>query len=228
MDGPYCAHVPDRGEAPVRRLLVVEDDVMTAGLLSRVLTAESFEVHVAYDAVTARKAVDEIDPDGALIDVSLGAGPTGADLAHALHRDRPDIALLLITRFPDLRSAGLADYEVPPNCGFVRKDRMSDPGYLVDAIERVMQDHAREVRDDTDPTRPLGELSAHQLEILRLIALGYTNDAIARIRSVTRSSVERWVAGILQAMGIDSTGDLNPRVEAARRYIDVVGVPRRE
>lgn len=201
---------------------------MTAGLLSKVLAAEGFEIQVAYDAVSARDAVEQFDPDGALIDVSLGAGPTGADLAHALHRERPDIALLLLTRFPDLRSAGLVDYEVPPNCGFVRKDRMSDPGYLVDAIEQVLRDHARDVRDDTDPTRPLGNLTEHQLDVLRLIALGYTNDAIARFRGVTRSSVERWVAGILQAMAIEAAGDLNPRVEAARRYSEAVGVPRRE
>lgn len=228
MEDPYSARVVSSPSVAARRLLVVEDDVMTAGLLRRVLEAEGFVIEVANDAVTARDAVDAFDPDCALIDVSLGAGPTGADLAHALHRDRPDIALLLLTRFPDLRSAGLASFDIPPNCGFVRKDRMSDPGYLVDAIEQVLRDHASDVRDDTDPSRPLAGLTEHQLDILRLVALGYTNDAIARQRNVTRSSVERWVAGILHVLDIDALGDFNPRVEAARRYSEVAGVPRRE
>ena len=211
-----------------RRLLVVEDDVMMASLLARVLTEEGFDPRIAVDVEEARKLVDEFDPDCALIDLSLGSGPSGADLATVLHHQRPDIALILLTRYPDLRSAGLGDYEVPPNCGFLRKDKVSDPQFLVAAIERVLRDHAAEVRDDTDPERPLGNLTQQQMDILRLMALGYTNDVIAEVKGSSRSSVERWVAGILQSMDIDGRGRLNPRVEAVRRYIAVVGVPERE
>lgn len=199
-----------------------------ASLLARVLTGEGFEARIATDVKEARKLVDEFDPDCVLIDLSLGPGPTGADLATVLHHQRPDIALILLTRYPDLRSAGLGDYEVPPNCGFLRKDRVSDPQFLVAAIERVLRDHATDVRDDTDPERPLGALTEQQMDILRFMAMGYTNDVIAEIKGASRSSVERWVAGILQSMDIDGRGRLNPRVEAVRRYIAVVGVPERE
>ncbi len=211
-----------------RRLLVVEDDVMMATLLARVLTEEGFEPYVASDVKSARRLVDEIDPDCVLIDLSLGPGPTGADLATVLHQTRPDIALILLTRYPDLRNAGLGDYEVPPNCGFLRKDKVSDPKFLVVAIEQVLRDKALEVRDDTDPSRPLGNLTEQQQDILRLMALGYTNDAIADLKGASRSSVERWVASILQAMDIDGRGPINPRVEAVRRYVAVVGVPERQ
>lgn len=54
--------------------------------------------------------------------------------------------------------------------------------------------------------------------------LDHTNDAIARMKGEGRSSVERWVAGILDVMGIEVRGELNPRVEAVRRYRSVVGV----
>lgn len=210
-----------------RRLLLVEDDVMMASLLARVLEEEGFEARVASDVKAARVLVEDFDPDCALIDLSLGPGPSGADLATVLHRQRPDIALILLTRYPDLRSAGLGDYEVPPNCGFLRKDRVSDPGFLVAAVEQVLRDHATDVRDDTDPERPLGALTQQQMDILRLMAMGYTNDVIAEIKGASRSSVERWVAGILQTMDIDGRGRLNPRVEAVRRYIVVAGVPDR-
>jgi DNA-binding NarL/FixJ family response regulator len=83
------------------------------------------------------------------------------------------------------------------------------------------------VRHDTDPSRPLGDLTEHQLEILRLLALGYTNEAIARRKDAGRSTVERWIAGILKAMGIESGGEVNPRVEAVRRYVAVAGIPER-
>ena len=200
---------------------------MTAALLTKVLQGEGFIVASAADVPSARTMVREFDPDCALIDISLGSGPSGTDLAYLLSQERPDIALLFLTRHPDLRTAGLSDADVPPNCGFVRKDRVSDPRYLVDAIEQVLRDQSREVRHDTDPARPLGELSKQQLDVLRLMALGYTNDTIAQMRGAGRSTVERWVAGILKAMDIDSRGEVNPRVEAVRRYVAVAGIPER-
>lgn len=210
-----------------RRLLLVEDEPLTATLLSNVLEVEGFAVATVADVVSARREVREFDPDCVLIDISLGPGPTGADLAFAIHSERPDIALLFLTRHPDLRTAGIAEGDVPSTAGFVRKDRVNDKGYLVSAIEQVLSDSPRAVRDDADPGRPLGNLSERQLEVLRLMALGYTNDAIARQKGAGLSTVERWIAGILRDMGIDNRGDVNPRVEAVRQYTAVVGIPDR-
>jgi len=210
-----------------RRLLLVEDEPMTMTLLVRVLTDEGFIVESATDVGQARELVRDFDPDCVLIDISLGPGPSGADLAHVLHRERPDIALLFLTRHPDLRTAGLNEDQAPPNCGFVRKDRVGDTRYLVDAIEQVLRDRSLDIRDDVDPGRPLGGLTENQLEILRLMSLGYTNDSIAAMKNAGRSTVERWVAGIFKSMGIDGRAGVNPRVEAVRRYVAVAGVPHR-
>jgi|688.fasta_scaffold333868_2 DNA-binding NarL/FixJ family response regulator len=216
------------GASPfTRRLLLVEDEPMTTALLTKVLTQEGFVTESVTNVPDARLMVKDFDPDCVLIDISLGPGPTGADLAFMLSQERPDIALLFLTRHPDLRTAGLSERDILPNCGFVRKDLVHDPSYLVEAIEQVLRDQPRDVRHDTDPTRPLGDLTEHQLEILRLLALGYTNDAIARRKDAGRSTVERWIAGILKAMGIDSGGEVNPRVEAVRRYVAVAGIPER-
>jgi CheY-like chemotaxis protein len=91
----------------------------------------------------------------------------------------------------------------------------------------VLRDQTREVRHDIDPGRPLGALTEHQMEVLRLMALGYTNDTIATMKGAGRSTVERWIAGILKVMGIDPRGEVNPRVEAVRRYVAVAGIPER-
>ena len=191
------------------------------------LTGAGFIVESVPDVIGARQAIRDHDPDCAVIDISLGPGPTGADLAYALAQERPDIALLFLTRHPDLRTAGLAEDEVPSNCGFVRKDFVNDPQYLIEAIEQVLREQTCGVRHDIDPQRPLGDLTEQQLEILRLMALGYTNESIAAMKNAGRSTVERWVAGILKVMDIDPRGGVNPRVEAVRRYVAVVGIPER-
>jgi DNA-binding NarL/FixJ family response regulator len=228
-DGPSLLPVHPRAPHPAspRRLLVVEDEPLTAALLTQILASTGFIVESVCDVAGARQAVRNFDPDCVLIDISLGPGPSGADLAYALAEERPDIALLFLTRHPDLRTAGLSKDDMPAHCGFVRKDLVQDADYLLQAIEQVLRDQSREVRHDNDPHRPLGDLSEQQVEILRLMALGYTNDAIAQMKGAGRSTVERWVAGILKTMDIDPRGAVNPRVEAVRRYVLVAGIPDR-
>ena len=60
-----------------RRLLLVEDDHLTSALLEDLLVGRGFEVRVASSAVQAREALDEFDPDAALLDILLGDGPNG-------------------------------------------------------------------------------------------------------------------------------------------------------
>lgn len=210
-----------------RRLLVVEDDALTASLLSDALRAQGFEVSTSATASDALIKVERFDPDAALLDINLGDGPSGIDLGHVLGRTRPDVALVFLTKHPDLRTAGIVEDELPVGCGFLSKDRVRDTEYLANAIDAVLTERTRDVRHDRDPSKPLGQLTAKQLEIMRLIAMGYTNESIAAIRGVGRSSVERWAKEIFQSLGIDTAGELNPRVEATRMFIEAAGLPRR-
>lgn len=121
-------------------MLVVEDETFTASLIADVLRSQDFAVVTAGDVVEARAAVRDFDPDVALLDISLGHGPTGLDLAFVLHRQRPDIAILFLTRHPDHRTAGISLDEIPPNAGFLRKDMVRDTDYLVRSIDAVLAD----------------------------------------------------------------------------------------
>jgi DNA-binding NarL/FixJ family response regulator len=217
----YASGMPGAG----RRLLVVEDEPLMASLLADALTVHGFRVEVAADVLAARAAVKEFDPDAALIDISLGDGPSGLDLAHVLSKQRPDIALLILTKHADPRAAGVGD--VPEGCGFLRKDKVRDTEYLLAKLESVLSDKAHEVRDDRDQANPLAVLTPKQLEVLRLMSMGYTNDFIAQYTESSLSSVERWIMNIFRALGIDTRGSLNPRVEAVRIFVSCSSLPDR-
>lgn len=207
-----------------RRVVVVEDQPLTRSLLAEVLQGHGFDVATAEDALGGRKAVDDFDPDVALIDVGLGVGPTGLDLARALRSERPDIAILILTQHTDPRAAGLA---LPDGCGYIRKDNIADPGILLAALDAVLGDRPQDYRHDLDPTRPLAQLTTSQMDVLRLAALGYTNAAIARERGTSEGGVELAFTAIFKALGIPRDGDINPRVEAVRRYVEAAGLPAR-
>jgi DNA-binding NarL/FixJ family response regulator len=210
-----------------RRVLVVEDESLMSSLLAEVLTSAGFDVDVASNVLDARESVRAFDPDVALLDISLGEGPTGLDLAHVLHASRPDIALVFLTKHPDRRTAGLDGTDVPPGCGFLRKDMVTDTAYLLEAIEAVLAEQPGKVRHDLAPDRPLAELTTKQIDVLHMAAQGLTNAAIARERGVSERSVEMLMHSVFHTLGIPTSGDVNPRVEAIRRYIDAAGMPGR-
>jgi DNA-binding NarL/FixJ family response regulator len=213
--------------ALTRRLLIVEDDSFVAALLAEILQRDGFDVRIAPDVLTARRLVDEFDPDIALLDIGLGAGPTGLDLAHYLDRSHPDIALLFLTRHPDRRSAGLAAADVPARAGFLRKDMVGDADALAEAIAAVVRDDPRSHRHDLDTDRPLDRLTARQIEVLRLASLGLTNSAIAVERGTTERAVELLLQAALKALDVPEDPRVNRRVEGVRRYVAAVGLPDR-
>jgi DNA-binding NarL/FixJ family response regulator len=210
-----------------RRMLIVEDEPLMGSLLADVLVGHNFLVETAEDVVQARAAIREFDPDGILLDISLGDGPSGLDLARVLSRQRPDIAIVFLTKHPDPRTAGLEAEDIPEGCGFLRKDRVRDTEYLLASIEAVMTDRSREARHDRDSGKPLEALSFKHIEVLRLMATGYTNEHIARVKGVALSTVERWTAEIFRDLGIDGKGGVNPRVEAVRQFIAAAGIPEK-
>jgi DNA-binding NarL/FixJ family response regulator len=215
--------MPGRG----RRLLVVEDEALTASLLAEALTAHNFDVQTAADVLAARKAVKDFDPDAALIDISLGVGPSGLDLAHALSKQRPDIALLILTKHADPRTSGENAPAVPDKCGFLRKDRIRDTEYLLEQLESVLDDSVAEVRHDLVEVSPLSALTPRQLEVLRLMAMGYTNEFIAQYTGASLSSVERWVMQVFRVLKVNTNNHVNPRVEAVRIFGMTSGLPER-
>jgi two-component system response regulator NreC len=210
-----------------RKLLVVEDEPLMASLLAESLTAANFRVETAPDATKAQKVIDRFDPDILLLDISLGDGPSGVHLAHVVHETRPDIAILILTKHPDAKSATADGLDLPPNVGFLRKHLVNDMSYLINAIEKVLSDRYSEVRQDEPFANAISQLGNQAIKVLNLIAQGYNNTEIALRMNLSVKSVERWVETIYRELKIDSKGAINPRVEAARQYYLIAGISQR-
>jgi DNA-binding NarL/FixJ family response regulator len=217
----------NRDVRPTRRVLLVEDEDFIAALLVESLEAAGFDVRRADDVLAARRLVRSFDPDVALLDIDLGPGPNGIDLAHYLDRVHPDIALIFLTRLPDHRSIGFDVADVPARAGFLRKDMVGEFTVVVGAIDAVVRGAPSEYRDDRRDDRPLRGLTPRQLEALRLASLGLSNAAIARERGITERAAEKLLQSALQALGVPDDPGMNRRVEGVRRFVASAGLPTR-
>lgn len=210
-----------------RKLLVVEDEPMVAALLKEMLSHEGFEMRTAQSANEAVQITEDFDPDIAILDINLGRGANGVDLAFILTKQNPGIAILLLTQHPDLRTAGFDEKDLPPGCGFLRKDAVISTKDILAALDTLVTNTPGEIRGDADPDRPLGNLTQTQVEVLRMVAQGYTNQEIANRRNTSTRAVEQVLNAVFLTLGIDTEGGINPRVEAVRRFIAAAGTPNR-
>lgn len=196
-----------------------------SSLLAEVLTEHGFLARIAKNVYEARREIDFFDPDMLLLDVSLGEGPTGIHLAHAMRLARPDIAILVFTSHADMTSTTADGLALPPGIGILRKHEVNDEDHLLGAMERVLQEQADLISESGGRSDAFGFLGVNGSRTLRLLAEGFDNEEIARRCAVSQKTVERWIEQIYRDLGIDTKGALNPRVAAVRQYFLAVGIP---
>ena len=74
----------------------------------------------------------------------------------------------------------------------------------------------------------MANLTPTQIEILRMVAQGYTNQEIANKRSTSTRAVEGVLNAIFLNLGIANSNGINQRVEAVRMFITAAGTPERQ
>jgi len=203
-------------------LLVVEDDAFSRTTLSSSLEHQGFAVHPCATAAEASALGMQQPFDGAVLDLHLGPGPTGLDLAKALRRAQPSIGLVLLTSFPDTRLLVGSLAELPAGTVHLVKQNLSDMRLLTAAIDSVTASDGNDAaKPSSDDTRI--PLSDGQVDTLRLLASGLTNAEIAQLRTVTLRSTEKAIARIARALNVPAFDDVNQRVALAVAYYRMSG-----
>jgi DNA-binding NarL/FixJ family response regulator len=207
-----------------RTVVVVENESLLRDLIARSLEAAGFEVSTAANAADAKRAVKAHDPDICVVDIELGPGPNGFDLADYLAREVPDVGVVFLTNLPDPRFADRDAKTVTQNQAYLRKSQLVDSKELIDAVNAVLKEiDVDSFRHDQNLERPLAGLSRRQISVLKMVAEGHSNNQIAEERGTTVRAVEGMVSRIFTALGVDAQGVGNARVEATRLYLNAAG-----
>ena len=197
------------------RVLVVDDHAVVRAGLRRVLDAES-DIETVGEAANADRAVFEAiehKPDVVLMDVMM-PGKSGIEGMPALMQAVPDAKVLILSMQDDPRyvqeafDAGAsgyvlkeaADTEVVAAVRAVAAgERYVHPALGARLIEAAA---AERKRAEVDP------LSEREREVLRLLALGHTNQEIAKMLYISVRTAETHRAHIMQKLGLASRAEL--------------------
>ena len=200
------------------RVLVAEDEEFTLNLLREVLEGANFQVEAVKTVAEAIERVASFDPHAVVTDLNFGvSGPSGADLLQFIEREHPWIGKVVLTSHASPALAIPNGVAIPAGVTYLVKSELGAISDLVSAVEESIS------HSTTNVERPVIEnnrivISSTQGEILLLLAEGYTNAAIARMRGTSLRATETLVQRTFASLGIKSDEDFNPRVLAVRMW----------
>ena len=197
------------------RVLVVDDHAVVRAGIRRVLDAES-DIETVGEAATAERAVFEAlesKPDVVLMDVVM-PGKSGIEGLPALLNAVPEVRVLMLSMQDDPRYVREA-VEAGAS-GYVLKDAADTD--VVDAVRAVAAGEryvhptlgARLVAAESEERKRAESdpLSEREREVLRLLALGHTNQEIAALLYISVRTAETHRAHVMQKLGLSSRAEL--------------------
>lgn len=196
------------------RVLIVDDHAVVRAGLRMVLDAEA-DIETVGEAGDAREAIFEArstKPDVILMDVVLG-GKSGIEATPELLHEHPDVKILILSMQDDPRyvreafAAGASGYVLKEAADtevvLAVREVARGSNYVHPALgARIAAADAAGAAADEDP------LSDREREVLRLLALGHTNQEIAQMLYISVRTAETHRAHIMQKLRLGTRAEL--------------------
>ena len=199
------------------KVLFVEDEHFTLNMVAELLQQLGVNVHAVPDARSALAAIPEFDPNVVVTDLDLGDGPDGSDLLHHIDQHFPWIGKVILTSHASPTLAIGARGELPDDVTFLIKPLVTGQD-IYDAILAAVHQPEAPRNMSLEVADEIRIISQAQGELLKLMADGFSNAAIARHRERTLNTTESLIHRLFVALGISANPDMNPRVVAVRMW----------
>ena len=210
------------------RVVIAEDAVLLRSGVQRLLADDGIDTVAAVD--TGEALLDEVarhGPDLAIVDVRMPPTFTDEGLRATLRAREivPGLPVLVLSQYVEESYAVQLLSGGAGGVGYLLKERVADVGDFLDAIRRVAAGGTA-----IDPEviaqlmargrqNPLQALTARETEVLRLMAQGLSNTAIAEQLVVSHGAVEKHIGNIFMKLDLDAGAGEHRRVRAVLTYL---------
>jgi DNA-binding NarL/FixJ family response regulator len=201
------------------RVLICDDQVIVREGLEMILSAdkEIDVVGLAADGYEALQIVQIKKPDIVLMDLKM-PGMNGVRATDEIHKKYPGVRVLVLTTFGedewvfDAIRSGASGYLLKgtPRQELVAavKGTYAGKSYIDPAVGgKVLSQMAKS--GSNERTTIAKDLSERELDVLKLLARGFSNTEIAENLHLTRGTVRNYISTILAKLGV------NDRTQAA-------------
>jgi len=232
LELPAGIAAPSDAAYPPTRVVLAEDHYLLREGMKRLLeTSPDLEIAaVCEDLDSLLAAVEAERPDVVVTDIRMPPGnlDEGIRAADRLRVEHPDVGVVVLSQYLEPAYA-LALFEAgTERRAYLLKERVHDVGQLVAAIRAVAEGGSvvdPKVVDAlvAEKTRrehsPLNELTPRELDVLREMAEGKNNAAIADALRLSERTVEKAIHSIFLKLGLAWETAVHKRVKAVIFYL---------
>jgi DNA-binding NarL/FixJ family response regulator len=218
------------------RLVLAEDHYLVREGVRRLLESrpELEVVAVCGDLDSLLDAVESERPDVVVTDIRMppGGGDEGIRAAERLRETHADVGVVVLSQYAEPGYAlALLDGGTTRRA-YLLKERVDDVEQLVAAIRAVAEGgsvvdpkvvEALVAAKSADEASPLRELTPRELDVLREMAEGKNNAAIAESLFLTERSIEKVIHSIFLKLGLGWETAVHKRVKAVIVYLSETG-----
>ena len=198
------------------RILLADDHTLVREGLKMVLEAQP-DLHVVAEAGDGLEAVRIAlaeEPDLAILDVAMPK-MTGLQAARELQARRPQIKVLMLSMhdseqyFFEALKVGASGYVLKSGANrdlvdACRAAMRGQPFLYPAAVTALIRDYLERGGDDG----PGDLLTAREQDVVKLIAEGHTSDEIAEMLVISKKTVDRHRANVLEKLGMRNRVEL--------------------
>ena len=209
-------------------ILLVEDDASVRDAVAASLRDEGYVVATAADGQEAITTIESAAFDVIVSDIRMPPTHTteGLEAAAQIRERHPEVAVLLLSQYVETTHALRLLERGAGRIGYLLKDRVSDVREFTDVVQRVgsggsaidpevvAQLVVRRRKRDL-----VGDLTDRERDVLKLMAEGRSNSAIASSLNLSEKTVEGHVRSIFSKLELDPAEDDHRRVLAVLTYL---------
>ncbi len=216
---------------PIRLVLAEDHYLVREGIRRLLETRPEFEVAAVCGDLGSLLAAVEIErPDVVVTDIRMPPGGTdeGIQAAERLRDTNPEIGVVVLSQYANPSYALALLERGSARRAYLMKERVKDLGQLEDAIRTVAEGgsvidpkvvEALVAENARAEESPLNQLTPRERDVLRGMAEGKNNAAIAAALFLTERSVEKVIHSIFLKLGLTWEKTVNKRVTAVILYL---------
>jgi DNA-binding NarL/FixJ family response regulator len=214
------------------RLVLAEDHYLVREGIRRLLETEpDLEVTaVCGDLDSLLASVDAERPDVVVTDIRMppGSADEGIQAAARLRETNPNVGVVVLSQYANPSYALALLKNGSARRAYLLKQRVQDLEQLVAAIRTVAEGgsvmdpqivDALLAENARSETSPLNELTPRERDVLREMAEGKNNAAIADTLFLTERSVEKVIHSMFLKLGLTWETTVHKRVKAVILYL---------
>ncbi|MGH9209057.1 MAG: response regulator [Acidimicrobiales bacterium] len=218
-------------EQPLR-IVIAEDNYLVREGIRRLLeTSGHVDVLAAVgNATELLDAVARQAPDAVLTDIRMPPSHhmEGIEAAHAIRARSPEVGVVVLSQYAAAAYATDLFRHGAAGLAYLLKDRIGDYEQLLHALHEVTAGRSVVDPDVVDrlvtgraraAASPLNRLTPRELDVLRAMAAGGTNAAVAADLHLSDSAVEKHINSIFAKLDLPPEATTHRRVSAVVTYL---------